>query len=104
MSKFLLVACAAVRALLRGSFVVSPECPGIECPAGPQGRIRRRSEPRMREAAEPAVPAVRSIALMVWRADMALVCNPLASTEAGLMPGWRNLLNPPLTLAATAML
>jgi len=27
----------------------------------------------MREAAEPAVPAVRSIALIFWRADMALV-------------------------------
>ncbi len=26
----------------------------------------------MREATEPAVPAVRSIAQMVWRADMAL--------------------------------
>jgi hypothetical protein len=38
----------------------------------------------MREAAEPAVPAVRSIALMVWRADMASKTSfPLRSQSHG---------------------
>jgi hypothetical protein len=40
----------------------------------------------MREAAEPTVPAVCPIALMLWRADMALFATLLASTEAGFMP------------------
>src|SRR5262249_2211328 len=44
-------------------------------PAGPQGRIRRRSVPRMREAAAPALPAARSIAQISWRADMIRVSS-----------------------------
>ncbi len=40
----------------------------------------------MREAAESAVPAVRPIALMLWRADIALFATLLASTEAGFCP------------------
>jgi hypothetical protein len=45
--------------------------PRRKCPAGPQGRIRRRSVPRMRVAAGSAVPAARSIAQMVCRVDIA---------------------------------
>src|SRR5262249_53525584 len=52
------------------SFPRVPRVPRHECPAGPQGRIRRRSEPRMRVAAEPA-RAVRSIARIFERVDMA---------------------------------
>jgi hypothetical protein len=48
-----------------------PRVPRRISPAGPQGRIRRRSVPRMRVAAEPACPAVRSIAQMVCRVDIA---------------------------------
>ena len=47
-----------------------PRVPRRICPAGPQGRIRRRSVPRMREAAEPAYPAVRPIARIFLRVDM----------------------------------
>src|SRR6476659_11228774 len=49
-----------------------PRVPRHICPVGPQGRIRRRSVPRMREAAEPACPAVRSVAQMICRVDMAV--------------------------------
>ena len=67
---------APLRALYWGFVSVIPRVPRRICPAGPQGRIRRRSEPRMRVAAEPAKPwklaAVRSIAHICWRVVMAL--------------------------------
>jgi hypothetical protein len=68
----LLVACAASGAL-NGMLIslLIPRVPRHMCPAGPQGLIRRRSVPRMRVAAEPALPAVRSIAQISWRVDMA---------------------------------
>ena len=67
----LLVECAA-RGALRGCCLPSiPRVPRRKCPAGPQGRISRRSVPRMRVAAEPAC-AARSIAQMVCRVDIAL--------------------------------
>src|SRR5664280_1870415 len=67
----LLVECAAHGRFMGCSFRRSPECPGVKCPAGPQGRIRRRSVPRMREAAGPAC-AARSIAQIFWRVDICL--------------------------------
>jgi hypothetical protein len=45
--------------------------PRRKCPAGPQGRIRRRSEPRMRVAAGSAVLAARPIAQISRRVVMA---------------------------------
>ena len=51
----------------------------------------------MREAAEPAVPAVRSIALMVWRVDIA--CKTLVSSAVSMAePGKArpNRMNAPL--------
>ena len=48
----------------------SPECPGAQRPAGPQGRIRRRSVPRIRVAAGPALAAAGSIAQMVCSVDI----------------------------------
>ena len=65
-----------------------PRVPRRICPAGPQGRIRRRSVPRMREAAAPALPAVRSIAQISWRVDMVLwsllsLVSPVNLTDSG---------------------
>ncbi len=40
----------------------------------------------MREAAKPAVPAVRPIALMLWRADMALFATLLGLDGGRFLP------------------
>ena len=48
-----------------------PRVPRRICPAGPQGRIRRRSVPRMRVAAGSALPAARSIAQICCRVVIA---------------------------------
>jgi hypothetical protein len=70
MKVILLLECAAAGALWVLRQI--PRVPRHICPAGPQGRIRRRSVPRMRDAAEAACPAVRSVAQMICRVDMAV--------------------------------
>src|SRR5262249_18562314 len=55
-----------------------PRVPRHICPVGPQGRIRRRSVPRMREAADPD-PAVRPIARIFLRVDME--CSLISSVN-----------------------
>jgi hypothetical protein len=72
MEVILLVECAI--AALYGVLIPSiPRVPRRKCPAGPQGRIRRRSVPRMREAAGSGLTAARAIALVSWRVDIAFV-------------------------------
>src|SRR4029079_12032385 len=73
-SQFECAAAGALKGLSR-----SPRVPRHICPAGPQGRIRRRSVPRMRDSAEPAYPAVRPIARIFLRVDME--CSLISSVN-----------------------
>ena len=97
MALILLVECAA-HGRVSGVLITSiPRVPRRKRPAGPQGRIRRRSVPRMREATEPACGRPFD------RAD-GLPRRHCLGNPRFRPPGWRKLVKSALTLVYEVLL